>query len=112
MPYDRRLAESRFNNGKIVVQARRSAEMVHVIQEVIHDALRSSGHLSQMGDASIQIPYLTSLLEDFKDAVAEDQQACTSRDATRPRREIDAWKYTHDQTGGRKKEWVRLAASQ
>ena len=111
-PSDRRLAESRFNDGKIVVQAWRSAEMVHVIQEVIHDALWSSGHLSQMGNASIQIPYLTSLLEDFKDAVAEDQQACTSRDGTRPGREIGAWEYTHDQTCGRKKERVRLAANQ
>ena len=106
------LTESRFDDGKIVVQTRRSAEMMHVIQEFIHDALRASGHLSKMGDTCIQIPYLPSLLEDFKDTVAEDQQACAGRDAARPRRELDAWKHTHDQTCGRKKERVRLAANQ
>ena len=74
------LAESRFDDGKIVVQTRRSSEMVDVIQEFIHDAPWVSGHLSQMSDASVQIPYFTSLLEDFKDSVAEDQQACASRD--------------------------------
>ena len=75
------LTESRFDDGKIVVQTRRSAEMMHVIQEFIHDAPWVSGHLSQMSDASVQIPYFTSLLEDFKDSVAEDQQARAGRNA-------------------------------
>ena len=83
-----------------------------MIQEFIHDALRASGHLSQMGDASIQIPYLTSLLEDFKDAVAEDQQARASRDGARLRWENGTRKHTHDQTSGTQKQWIWLVMDQ
>src|ERR1700686_1928035 len=65
-----------------------------------------------MRDASIQIPNGTFIAEDFKDAVAEDQQARAGWDSARPSWEICTSKGTHYQAGGRKKERIRLARKQ
>ena len=47
------------------------------------------GQGRQMRDASIQIPCVTSIAEDFKHAVAKDQQTRTCRDLARL-----SWKFT------------------
>ena len=65
-----------------------------------------------MRDASIQIPYGTFIAEDFKDAVAENQQSRVDWDSARLSWEICTSKGTHYQAGGRKKERIRLARKQ
>ena len=106
------LMEASLDDGEIVVQPRRSAKVMNMNQEFIHETSLAFGHGCQMGDASIQIPHGASFVEDFKDAVAEDQQARTGRNVARLSREIDTRKHAHDQTGGRKTERIRLARKQ
>ena len=65
-----------------------------------------------MSNASVQVPRVTSIAEDFKDAVAEDQQARARRDATRLSWKFYGTKHTHHQAGGRKEERIRLARKQ
>ena len=67
--------ELSLNDGEVVVQVRRSAKMINMIQKFIHKASLPFGQSCHVSDASIQIPYGTFIAEDFKDAVAEDQQA-------------------------------------
>jgi hypothetical protein len=67
--------EASLDDGEVVVQARRSAKVINMIQKFIHKASLPFGQGCHMRDASIQIPYGTFIAEDFKDAVAEDQQA-------------------------------------
>ena len=64
--------EPSLNNGEVIVQARRSAKVINMIQKFIHKASLPFGQGSHMRDASIQIPYGTFVAEDLKDAVAED----------------------------------------
>src|SRR5258705_9730621 len=65
-----------------------------------------------MRNASVQIPRVTSIVEDFKYAVAEDQQACARRDAAQLSWKFHTTKHTHHQTGGGKKERIRLSRKQ
>ena len=104
--------EASLDDGEIVVQPRRAAKVMNMIHEFVHETSLEFGHRCQVGDASIQIPHGASLVEDFKNAVAEDQEARTGRNAARLSREMDTRKHAHDQTGGRKTERNRLAGKQ
>jgi hypothetical protein len=104
--------EPSLNDGEVVVQPRRSAKVINVIQKFIHDVSLPFGQAGHMRDASIQIPYGTFIAEDFKDAVAEDQQAGAGWDSARLSWEMDTAKGTHYQAGGGKKERIRLARKQ
>ncbi len=75
--------EQSLNDGEVVVQASRSAKVVNMIQKFIHKASLPFGQGCHMRDASIQIPYGTFIAEDFKDAVAENQQARVGWDSAR-----------------------------
>jgi hypothetical protein len=104
--------EPSLNDGEVVVQARRSAKVINMIQKFVHKASLSLGQGCHMRDASIQIPYGTFIAEDFKDTVAEDQQTRTGWDSARLSREIYTTKGTHYQAGGRKHERIRPARKQ
>ena len=80
--------EPSLDYGEIVVQTRRSAKLINIIQEFIHKASLPFRQGCQIGNASIQIPRSTSVAEDFKHAIAEDQQARSRRDAARLSLEI------------------------
>ena len=86
--------------------------MINMIQKFIHKASLPFGQGCHMRNASIQIPYRTFIAKDFKDAVAEDQQARAGWDSARLSWEICPTKGTHYQAGGRKKERIRLARTQ
>src|SRR5258708_33373126 len=98
--------ERSLNNGEVVVQARRSAKVINMIQKFIHKASLPFGQGYHMRDASIQIPYRTFIAEDFKDAVAEDQQTGASWDSARLSWETYTPKGTHYQAAGRRKERI------
>ena len=104
--------EPSLNDGEVVVQARRSAKVINMIQKFIHKASLPFGQGCQIRDASIEIPYGAFIAEDFKDAVAEDQQACAGWDSARMSSKIYTTKGAHYQAGGRKKERIRLARKQ
>jgi hypothetical protein len=104
--------EPSLNDGEIVVQARRSAEVINMIQKFIHKTSLPLGQGCHIRDTSIQIPYRTVIAKDFKDAVAEDQKTRASWDLARLSWEIYTGKGTHDQAGGTKKERIRLARKQ
>src|ERR1700693_1104469 len=104
--------EPSLNDGEVVVQPRRSAKVINVIQKFIHKVSLPFGQGCHMRDASIQIPYGTFIAEDFKDAVAEDQQARAGRESARLSWKIYTTKGAHYQAGGRKKERIRLARKQ
>lgn len=65
--------EAGLNNGEIIIEARRSAQMSNVIQQSIHEASLLLTHNCQVRDTASQIPHLASLAKDLKDAIAEDQ---------------------------------------
>ena len=77
------LMEPSLNDGEVVVQVSRSAKLINMIQKFVHQGSRSLGQGCHMRNASIQIPYGTFIAEDFKDAVAEDQQAGAGWDSAR-----------------------------
>src|ERR1700738_4975927 len=104
--------EPSLNDGEVVVQAMRSAKLINMFQKFIHKASRPLGQSCHMRDASIQIPYGTFIAEDFKDAIAKNQQTRADWDSARLSREICTTKGTHYQAGGRKKERIRLARKQ
>jgi hypothetical protein len=54
-----------------------------MIQKFIHKGSLLFGQGYHMRDASIQTPYGTFIAEDFKDAVAEDQQTGAGWDSAR-----------------------------
>jgi hypothetical protein len=83
-----------------------------MIEELIHEASLLFGLDRQISNASVQIPRVTSIAEDFKYAVAEDQQARARRDATRPSWKFYTTKHTHHHAGGRKEERIRFAWKQ
>src|SRR5215510_8523394 len=83
-----------------------------MFQELVHKCALAFGESGQMGDASIQIPNAASFAEYFKNPIAEDQEARTGRNAARPSWKINSAKHAHQQTGGRKEEWIRLAGKQ
>jgi hypothetical protein len=62
---------------EVVVRARRSTQVINVIQKFIHNVSLPFGQGCHMRDASIQIPFGTFIAKDFKDAAAEDQKART-----------------------------------
>jgi hypothetical protein len=94
--------EPSLDDGEVIVQARCSAKVVNMIQKLIHKTSVPLGQGRHMRDASIQIPYGTFIAEDFKDAVAEDQQPRAGRDSARLSWKIYTTKGTHYQAGGRK----------
>src|ERR1700693_466972 len=94
------------NDGEVVVQARRSAKVINVIQKFIHDISLPFGQAGHMRDASIQIPYRSFIAEDFKDAVAEDQEAGAGWDSARLSWKMYTAQGTHYQAGGRKKDRI------
>ena len=104
--------EPSLNDGEVVVQAMRSAKLINMIQKFIHQASRPLGQSCHMRDASIQIPYGTFIAENFKDAIAKNQQTRAGWDSARLSREICTSKGTHYQADGRKKERIRLARKQ
>jgi hypothetical protein len=106
------LMEPSLNDGEVVVQARRSTKVINMIQKFIHNVSLPFGQGCHMRDASIQIPYRTFIAKDFKDAVAEDQEARTDWDSGRLSWKIYTTKSTHDQAGGRKKKRIRVARKQ
>src|ERR1700730_6277556 len=57
------LMEPSLNDGEVVVQPRRSAKVINVIQKFIHDVSLPFGQAGHMRDASIQIPYGTFIAE-------------------------------------------------
>ena len=104
--------KQRLNDREIVVQPGRAAEMVNMIQQFIDDTFAAFSQGRQIGDAIIQIPGGPFLAEDFKDAVAKNQQARTERHGTGPGREIDFGEHAHNRASGRQKERSRLATNQ
>jgi hypothetical protein len=106
------LLEPRLDDGEIIIQVRRSAKMINMIQEIIHQASLPRGRGRQMCDASIQVPCITSIAEDFKDPVAEDEEAGAQRYLARLSWIFLATKNTHHHAGGRKKERILLAGDQ
>src|SRR5580704_14379271 len=104
--------EASLDDGEVVVQARRSAKVINMIQKFRSKASLAFGQRCHMRDASIQVPYGAFIAEDFKDAVAEDHQTRAGRESARLSREICTTKGTHYQAGGRKKERIRLARKQ
>ena len=80
--------EPSLDDGEIVVQARRSAKVINMIQEFIHQASLASGQGCQMRNAGIEIPRGTSIAEDFKHSVTENQEARACGDLARPSRKI------------------------
>jgi hypothetical protein len=55
------LLEPGLDDGEIVVQARRSAKVINMIQEFIHQASLLFGQGRQMSNASVEIPRITSI---------------------------------------------------
>jgi hypothetical protein len=55
------LLEPSLDDGEIVVQARRSAKVINMIQEFIHHASLLFGQGRQMSNASVEIPRITSI---------------------------------------------------
>jgi hypothetical protein len=75
--------EASLDDGEVIVQTWRSAKVINMIQKFIHKASLAFAQGCHMRDASIQIPYGAFIAEDFKDAVAEDQQTRAGRESTR-----------------------------
>jgi hypothetical protein len=69
----RGLMEAGLDNGEIIIETRRSAQMPNVIQQSIHETFLLLTHNCKVRDTTSQIPHLMSLAKDLKDAIAEDQ---------------------------------------
>ena len=82
------------------------------MQKIIDQAPLSLPQGCQVIDAGIEVPHGTSIAEDFKNAVAEDQQAPARRNSARLSGIFDSPHYPHDQACGREQERLRLARGQ
>src|SRR5260370_7751602 len=101
--------EARLNDGEVIIEARRSAHVPNVIQQFIHQASFPFAQDCQMRDATSEVPHLTSLAKDFKDAIAEDQQARTGRVLAQLSLEIYATNHPHHQPLRLQTDSIRLA---
>ena len=61
-----------FNNRKIVVEMKRSPQVLDVLKQSIHQAAFSLSQQCQMGDTIIEIPDLAPFAKDFEYAIAKN----------------------------------------
>ena len=80
---DALLFEPSLDDGEVVIEVTRSAKVVDMIHKVIHEASGLVGKSCKIRDASIKIPRGATIAEDFKHAVAKDQQARARRNLAR-----------------------------
>ena len=78
-----RSPESGLNDREIVLEALRSTQLINMLHEFIHQVALLTRRHGQVGYTRIEIPGVTSISEDFKHTIAENQQPTTDGDLTR-----------------------------